>query len=118
MRTRVWAIGLTGFFLCAGCGQQDSSVQSGAAMEQGMEQEMVEAEETTRADRAVASVQVAQKSRREGLTEDQKVVVQKAIEDGEYDAKVGIRVSGRTERDAYYEARARAAREFENPAGR
>jgi hypothetical protein len=79
---------------------------------------MVEAEETTRADRAVASVQVAQKWRREELTEHQNAVVQKAIEDGVYDTKVGISVSGGTERDAYYEARARAAREFDIPARR
>ncbi len=114
MRTRVWAIGLTGFFLCAGCGQQDSSVQLGSAIEQ----EMVEAEDATRADRAAPAVQVAHNWRREGLTEDQNAVVQKAIEDGHYDAQVGIRVSGRAERDAYQEARVRAAREFEIPAER
>lgn len=114
MRTRVWAIGLTGFFLCAGCGQQDSSVQSGGAVEQ----EMVETAEATHADGAVASVQGAQKWRREGLTEDQNAVVQKAIEDGHYDADVGIRVSGRAERDAYDKARARAARDFDIPAER
>ena len=114
MRTRVWAIGLTGFFLCAGCGQQDSSVQSGSAIEQ----EMVEAEEATRADRAAPAVQVAQNWRRERSIEDLDAVARKAVEDGHYDAKVGIRVSGRAERDAYQEARVRAAREFDIPAER
>ncbi|HIF93797.1 MAG: hypothetical protein ABGX04_14045 [Myxococcales bacterium] len=115
MRTRVWTIGLMGFFLCAGCGQQDSIVQSDAAMEQ----EIADAGEATHADVAVESVQVTQqKWRREGLTEDQEAVVQKAIEDGVYDANVGISVSGRAERDAYYEARERAAREFDIPAER
>jgi hypothetical protein len=109
MRTRIWAIGLTGFFLCAGCGQQDSIVQSEAITEK----EIADAGEATHADRAApAAVQVAHKWSLERLSEDQNAVAQKAIEDGVYDAQVGIRVSGRAERDAYENARLRATREL------
>ncbi len=112
MKMRFWAIGLMGFFLCAGCGQQDSSAQPGAVMEQ----EMAEPGRATRSDGAPPAVQSGQKWMRERLAGDQDSIVRKAIEDGFYDPEVRINVSGRTERDAYDEARLKAAREFENPA--
>jgi CelD/BcsL family acetyltransferase involved in cellulose biosynthesis len=81
-----------------------------------MEQEMAEPGKATRSDGAAPAVQPGQKWMRERLAGDQDSIVRKAIEDGFYDPEVRISVSGRTERDAYDEARQKAAREFENPA--
>ena len=80
------ALGLAGFLLGGGCGQQDPAKQAGTVVEQ----KAGERAETARTAAAIPTVEDAEK------------------EDGVRDTEISIKRSGPVAKDAYEKARAKA----------